>query len=217
MGLLLVFAAGYVMGARAGGESLDEVIDAVHAIRESDEFHDLVSALRTHAADSLRGLATMLENGRDDDRWAHRLRAISSTESSSSSDCVDRDVLTDTAQTDDISRRSDSGLGADREPTCRRLVGNAVLVLERLTAGHCGLHQRTDAFSVVVVDHAEVSSECAFEIERVDAMHPMQFVAPLHGVAYPRPTAIDRHEQVLPTRESVGRPRPTQLGQGGSR
>jgi hypothetical protein len=65
MGLLLVFAAGYVMGARAGGESLDEVIDAVHAIRESDEFHDLVSALRTHAADSLRGLATTLEKGRE--------------------------------------------------------------------------------------------------------------------------------------------------------
>lgn len=65
MGLLLVFAAGYVMGARAGGESLDDVIDAVHAIRESDEFHDLVSALRTHTADSLRGLATMLESGRE--------------------------------------------------------------------------------------------------------------------------------------------------------
>lgn len=65
MGLLLVFAAGYVMGARAGGESLEEVIDAVQAIRESDEFHDLVSALRTHAADSLRGLATMMENGRE--------------------------------------------------------------------------------------------------------------------------------------------------------
>ena len=64
MGLLLVFAAGYVMGARAGGESLDEVIDAVHAIRESDEFHDLVSALRNHAADSLRVLATTLEKGR---------------------------------------------------------------------------------------------------------------------------------------------------------
>ena len=65
MGLLLVFAAGYVMGARAGGESLDEVVEAVHAIRESDEFHDLVSALRTHAADSLRVLATMMENERE--------------------------------------------------------------------------------------------------------------------------------------------------------
>ena len=62
MGLLLVFAVGYVMGARAGSESLDEVVDAVHAIRESEEFHDLVSALRSHAAHSLRGLATMLEN-----------------------------------------------------------------------------------------------------------------------------------------------------------
>jgi len=64
MGMLLVFAVGYVMGARAGSESLDEVVDAVHAIRESEEFHDLVSALRSHAAHSLRGLATMLENNR---------------------------------------------------------------------------------------------------------------------------------------------------------
>jgi uncharacterized protein YerC len=65
MGMLLVFAVGYVMGSRAGGETLDEVVDAVHAIRESDEFHDFVRALRTHAAHSLRGLATMVEKGRD--------------------------------------------------------------------------------------------------------------------------------------------------------
>ncbi|HEY5422950.1 MAG TPA: hypothetical protein VFE69_05785 [Ilumatobacteraceae bacterium] len=64
MGFLLVFAAGYVMGARAGGETLDEVVDAVHAIRESEEFHDLVTALRSHAAHSLRGLAGMLESAR---------------------------------------------------------------------------------------------------------------------------------------------------------
>jgi hypothetical protein len=65
MGLLLVFAAGYVMGARAGTESLDDVVDAVHAIRQSEEFDDLLKALRKHAAHSLRGLATMLENGRE--------------------------------------------------------------------------------------------------------------------------------------------------------
>lgn len=64
MGLLLVFAAGYVMGARGGGESLDDVVDAVRAIRDSEEFHDFVKALRTHTAHSLRGLATTLENGR---------------------------------------------------------------------------------------------------------------------------------------------------------
>jgi hypothetical protein len=65
MGLVLVFAAGYVMGSRAGGESLDEVVDAVHAIRQSEEFHDFVKALRNHAAHSLRGLATMMEKGRE--------------------------------------------------------------------------------------------------------------------------------------------------------
>lgn len=65
MGLVLVFAAGYVMGSRAGSESLDDVVDAVHAIRESEEFHDFVRALRTHAAHSLHGLATMLEKGSD--------------------------------------------------------------------------------------------------------------------------------------------------------
>lgn len=65
MGLLLVFAAGYVMGSRAGSETLDEVVGAVRAIRESDEFNDLVTALRNHAADSLRGLAAMVEHGRE--------------------------------------------------------------------------------------------------------------------------------------------------------
>jgi len=65
MGLLLVFAAGYVMGSRGGSESFDEVVDAVNAIRESEEFHDFLKALRTHTAHSLHGLATMLENGRD--------------------------------------------------------------------------------------------------------------------------------------------------------
>jgi uncharacterized protein YerC len=65
MGLVLVFAAGYVMGTRAGGETLDDVVDAVHAIRESEEFHDFVKALRIHAAHSLRGLATMMEKGRE--------------------------------------------------------------------------------------------------------------------------------------------------------
>ena len=65
MGLLLVFAAGYVMGSRGGSESFDEVVDAVHAIRESEEFHDFLKTLRTHTAHSLHGLATMRENGRE--------------------------------------------------------------------------------------------------------------------------------------------------------
>ena len=65
MGLLLVFAAGYVLGSRAGEESFDEVVKAANAIRRSDEFKGLVSALRAHAADSLRGVADMIERHGD--------------------------------------------------------------------------------------------------------------------------------------------------------
>lgn len=79
MGLVLVFAAGYVMGSRAGGETLDDVVDAVTAIRDSEEFHGLVKAVRTHAAHSLRGLASMVERGRE-----------AAEESNLPSDLVDR-------------------------------------------------------------------------------------------------------------------------------
>ncbi len=65
MGMLLVFATGYVMGSRAAGETLDEVVEAMQAIRESDEFNGLVKALRSHAAHSLRGLASMVERARE--------------------------------------------------------------------------------------------------------------------------------------------------------
>ena len=54
MGILLAFAAGYVLGARAGSEDFDDVVEALQAIRQSEEFHDLVQqpALprRAHAA-----------------------------------------------------------------------------------------------------------------------------------------------------------------------
>ena len=65
MGMLLVFAAGYVMGSRAGGESFDDVVEAMHAIRQSEEFQDFVKAVRTHAAHSLRELAAIVETRRD--------------------------------------------------------------------------------------------------------------------------------------------------------
>lgn len=61
MGLMFVFAAGYVLGSRGGDQSLDEVMKALAAIRRSEEFDGLVKAARTHAAESLRGLASMVE------------------------------------------------------------------------------------------------------------------------------------------------------------
>ena len=61
MGMLFVFAAGYVLGSRGGDESLDEVVKALRAIRRSEEFDGLVKAAKVHAASSLRGLADMVE------------------------------------------------------------------------------------------------------------------------------------------------------------
>ena len=66
MGLIVVFAAGYVFGTRADAESLDEVVDALRTLRRSEEFHEVVKAARVHVAESLRGLAGMIERGATD-------------------------------------------------------------------------------------------------------------------------------------------------------
>jgi hypothetical protein len=50
VGLILAFIAGYVIGARDGSDALDEVIDAAKAVAGSQEFDDLVKALRAHAS-----------------------------------------------------------------------------------------------------------------------------------------------------------------------
>ena len=64
MGILLAFAAGYFLGARAGSEDFDDVVDAVQAIRQSEELNDLVGSLRSHAAHTLREVASLLDRTR---------------------------------------------------------------------------------------------------------------------------------------------------------
>ena len=61
MKLLVALAAGYVLGARTGGEDLDDVVRSLRAIKDSDEFRELVASLRTHAGHTLRELASMVE------------------------------------------------------------------------------------------------------------------------------------------------------------
>ena len=38
-----------------------DIVDAVNAIRQSEEFNDLVQSLRSHAAHTLRELASLIE------------------------------------------------------------------------------------------------------------------------------------------------------------
>ena len=63
MGMIVAFAAGWVMGARAGSEDYSDVVRSLRAIRESDEFHDLVGVLRAHAGQTLRRVADLLDTG----------------------------------------------------------------------------------------------------------------------------------------------------------
>lgn len=48
MGTLFGFVVGYIVGARAGGEDFDEVVDAVRAIRSSEEFQALIDVVVAH-------------------------------------------------------------------------------------------------------------------------------------------------------------------------
>ena len=53
MGMLFAFAVGYILGARAGREGLDELAESMRALRESEEFAALVSAARSYVSHAL--------------------------------------------------------------------------------------------------------------------------------------------------------------------
>ena len=61
MGYFVAGLVGYVIGAQAGSKDLDQVVRSLKALRETDEFGDLVSALRSHAGHTLRELAEIVE------------------------------------------------------------------------------------------------------------------------------------------------------------
>jgi hypothetical protein len=61
MQILLSFLIGYFVGAKAGSEQFDEVVESARAVAESDEFHSLLLTLRTHAAATLHSLGDLLE------------------------------------------------------------------------------------------------------------------------------------------------------------
>ena len=57
MGVFVALAVGYVVGARAGSKDLDQVGKALKSLSASDEFADVVSAVRSHLGHTLRELA----------------------------------------------------------------------------------------------------------------------------------------------------------------
>ena len=63
MGMFMVFALGYFMGARKGKKEFDDLARSLTALRQSEEFADLVMALRSHISHTLRELAVMVDGG----------------------------------------------------------------------------------------------------------------------------------------------------------
>jgi len=63
MRTILALTIGYLIGARAGSKDVDQIVGSVKALRESEEFSDLVAAVRTHAGHTLRELATIVDTG----------------------------------------------------------------------------------------------------------------------------------------------------------
>ena len=66
MGILLAFGLGWVVGSRTGDEGFREVVDALKAVRESEEFHAFVAALRSHLSHVASDLAAQLNPDREE-------------------------------------------------------------------------------------------------------------------------------------------------------
>jgi hypothetical protein len=61
MGYFIAMIIGYVLGARVGSKDLDELSRSVQALRESEEFGDVVAAARSHVGHTLRELAGIVD------------------------------------------------------------------------------------------------------------------------------------------------------------
>jgi hypothetical protein len=61
MKVLLALVAGYAIGATSGSRDYDQLVKSIRAIRESEEFDDFVAALRSHAGQTLRELANLVD------------------------------------------------------------------------------------------------------------------------------------------------------------
>jgi hypothetical protein len=64
MKLLAALAAGYLIGARTGGKDLDELGRSVKALVGTDEFGEVVTAVRHQAGSTLREIAGILDGDR---------------------------------------------------------------------------------------------------------------------------------------------------------
>jgi len=61
----MAFAVGYAVGAKAGSDGFDELVDSCKAVWRSEEFQGLLTALRSHAGHVLRDVGQRLQGDAD--------------------------------------------------------------------------------------------------------------------------------------------------------
>ena len=61
MRVLFALAVGYAIGAKGGGKDFDQLMRSLKAVRDSEEFGDLVAAARSHVGHALHEFATMVD------------------------------------------------------------------------------------------------------------------------------------------------------------
>jgi hypothetical protein len=62
----VALVVGYVLGAKAGSRDLDQVAGSLKRLAQSEEFADVVVAVRSHVGHTLRELGTMVDGGADE-------------------------------------------------------------------------------------------------------------------------------------------------------
>jgi hypothetical protein len=62
MKTLAALAAGYLIGAKAGGKDLDRLSRSLKSLYQTDEFADVVSAARAQLGSTLRELAAIVDS-----------------------------------------------------------------------------------------------------------------------------------------------------------
>jgi hypothetical protein len=61
MSLLAALAIGYVAGAKTGGKNFEELTRSLRALKQTDEFAEVISAARAEVAAMLRRTASLVD------------------------------------------------------------------------------------------------------------------------------------------------------------
>jgi ABC-type transporter Mla subunit MlaD len=59
--MFVALIVGYVIGAKTGGQELDQLGESISALLGTDEFADVLASARAQAGSTLRQLASMLD------------------------------------------------------------------------------------------------------------------------------------------------------------